>query len=614
MRFKPLAIQVLQQVLLYALLFWLLVSVTRAGLTYYQGQQRLQQVANNVAELYLPFMEESVLAQDSQGIQKMLTTICALPGVEAARLDTTTGLHQQYIRTAKPLENHSVFKLKVPRSHTSDSLATLTLQLSHAPIRQQILSELFSNMLQRVLDFSALALLLVVILRQRLVLPLQQLANTVRSFRPGETLPPLRLHQPAGYHDEITQLIESFQTLRSSINSHLLERMRHEKELLTSQFLLTRNVQERTKELDQLLCFQTLISAISSRFINIPLEEVDLAMQEALAEIGPVMQVDRCYLVGLDKMQLVSMVHEWTQAGIAAGKDGLDFAPLTARPALYARLMRDGVLNLPDCRQATGETLDSTSRQQSVLMIRIDYQGKPVGIFGCDMEQSSRVWQDKELIQARLLGEMFASMIMRSQQLQALEDTQKKLHAANTHLARMALSDSLTGLANRRHFDEEKRQIFDMAIRKNEPLSVIFLDIDYFKEYNDHYGHQAGDSCLQKLAAVLAAMSAYPGELAARIGGEEFAILLPGLDQNSANQRAESLRQAVYHLQIEHSRSQAEEVITVSQGGVTLDPSRHQSIDQLIAEADAALYRAKASGRHCVCWAGAQTTPPLPSG
>lgn len=601
MRFKPLAIQVLQQILLYAVLFWLLVSATRAGFMLYQGQRRLQQIPDTVASLYMPLLAQSVWNVDTPSTQKQLATIGALPGVSAVRLDTKLGLH---LRNAKPdqaQEHYTVFPLNIQlNTHNAESLGTLTLYVSSTPIRRAIVEDMLSNMAQRVLDFAALTLLIVFILRRRFVQPVQQLANAVRAFKPGETLLPFRLQQ-TGHQDEMTQLLESFNGMRLSLNSHLTERMRYEAELTEARDQLARSVKARTAELDQLLRFQTLISVISSRFINIPLAEIDCAMNEALAQIGNFMQVDRCYLIGVDQSLVVSMVHEWAAPGIASGTDGLDFAPLASRPGLFANLMRDGVLNLPRCQSIADPSAPlASSEVKSVLLIRIDYLGSPVGVFGCDMLSQERQWQNEELVQARLLGEMFANMIMRCQQLQALSETQQKLEQANAHLARMALSDSLTGLANRRHFDEEKRQAFDKARRKGEALSLILLDIDYFKEFNDHYGHQAGDDCLRRLAEVLVAVFSYPGELPARIGGEEFAILLPGMDQLDALKRAEQLRLAVWDLEIAHLYSRTAPRVTISLGAIGLDCDRHQSIDQMIAEADTALYRAKAAGRNCI--------------
>ncbi|BEV72149.1 hypothetical protein THUN1379_16310 [Paludibacterium sp. THUN1379] len=601
MRFKPLAIQVLQQILLYAVLFWLLVSAVRAGLLFYHGQKRLAEIPETVNTLYMPLLAQSVWDVELNTTQKELASISAINGVESVILETRLGQRLRYDSPHAGNAPHNVYHLDVHLNHgTRESLGTLTLFVSNKPVQSEIVNDLLSSMAQRVLDFTALALLIVFILRRRFVLPVQQLAQAARTFRPGEATPTFRLNYPSHIEDEMTQLLASFNAMRTSINSHLADRERYETALTQARDELARRVEERTAQLDRLLNFQQLVSAISSRFINIPLAEVNLAMSQALMQIGQFMDVDRCYLIGVDHLQIVSMVHEWQAPGIDSGKEGLGFAPLTARPSLFATLMREGVLNLPHCQSLPQADLASAQDAiQSMLMIRIDYLGHPVGVFGCDMLRHARQWQEEELVQARLLADMFANMIIRCQQLQDLSETQQQLEQANANLARMALSDSLTGLANRRHFDEEKRQAFDKARRKAEPLGLIMLDIDFFKEYNDHYGHLAGDQCLQQLAALLTRFFVYPGELAARIGGEEFAVLLPGLDAQAVRSRAEALRQAVWELNLPHASSRVADRLTISLGIAALDTANHSSIDQMIAEADAGLYRAKASGRNC---------------
>ncbi|WP_215780991.1 diguanylate cyclase domain-containing protein [Paludibacterium sp. B53371] len=601
MRFKPLAIQVLQQILLYAVLFWLLVSAVRAGLLFYHGQKRLAEIPETVNTLYMPLLAQSVWDVELNTTQKELASISAINGVESVILETRLGQRLRYDSPHAGNAPHNVYHLDVHLNHgTRESLGTLTLFVSNKPVQSEIVNDLLSSMAQRVLDFTALALLIVFILRRRFVLPVQQLAQAARTFRPGEATPTFRLNYPSHIEDEMTQLLASFNAMRTSINNHLADRERYETALTQARDELARRVEERTAQLDRLLNFQQLVSAISSRFINIPLAEVNLAMSQALMQIGQFMDVDRCYLIGVDHLQIVSMVHEWQAPGIDSGKEGLGFAPLTARPSLFATLMREGVLNLPHCQSLPQADLASAQDAiQSMLMIRIDYLGHPVGVFGCDMLRHARQWQEEELVQARLLADMFANMIIRCQQLQDLSETQQQLEQANANLARMALSDSLTGLANRRHFDEEKRQAFDKARRKAEPLGLIMLDIDFFKEYNDHYGHLAGDQCLQQLAALLTRFFVYPGELAARIGGEEFAVLLPGLDAQAVRSRAEALRQAVWELNLPHASSRVADRLTISLGIAALDTANHSSIDQMIAEADAGLYRAKASGRNC---------------
>jgi diguanylate cyclase (GGDEF)-like protein len=602
MRFKSLAMQVLQQIMLYAVLCWLLVSLLRAGVMFYQGQQGQQQIPATVSSLYIPLLAQSIGKHDNAEILTELATINALPGVDSLSLVTRSGQRLHYGRPEQNGERNHVYPLDVhPARQPGLSLATLTLSVSNTPIRRAITNDLISSMMQRVLDFAALTVLIVFVLRRRFVQPVEELARAVRAFKPGEHSAPFRLHQYPGIRDEMTQLLESFIAMRSSINKHLAERQRYEAELTQARDQLAARVDARTGKLNQLLHFQTLISLISSRFINIPLGEIDGAMNETLAQIGTYMQVDRCYLIGVDQGLAVNMVHEWSAEGITAGTSGLEFAPLASRPSLFATLLRDGVLNLPHC-----QTLSSfapalpPSDVKSVLLIRIDYLGRPVGIFGCDMVREERQWQDEELVQTRLLGEMFANMIMRCQQLQELHETQLQLQQANAHLARMALSDSLTGIANRRHFDEEKHHVFGRARRKGEAFSLLFMDIDFFKEFNDHYGHQAGDQCLRQLAQALQTLFIYPGELPARIGGEEFAVLLPGMGPEAALQRAEQLRQAICDLNIPHEHSRVAPFVTISQGVASLSHSRHQSVDQMIAEADAALYRAKATGRNSI--------------
>ncbi|MBV8047980.1 MAG: diguanylate cyclase [Paludibacterium sp.] len=601
MRFKSLALQVLQQILFYAVLFWLVVSAVRAGMLFYQGQKRLAEIPGTVNALYMPLLAQSVWDVELPTIQQELASISAINGVEAVTLETRLGQRLHYRSPHASGGHHNIYRLDVRLNRDgAESLGTLTLYVSNTPVQREIASDLITSMAQRTLDFMALALLIIFILRRRFIMPVQQLAQAARAFVPGEPAPPFRLQYQTELEDEMTQLLASFNAMRSSINTHLAERERYETALKEARDELANRVEERTARLDQLLSFQQLISAISSRFINIPLDEVDEAMDGALAQIGTFMEVDRCYLIGVDHLQVVSMVHEWQADGVAAGVEGLGFAPLSDRPALFATLLREGVLNIPHCRQIPIAAQESTpSDIESLLMIRIDHLDQPVGVFGCDMVRRARQWRAEELVLVRLMGDMFANMIIRRQQLHALSETQQQLEEANAHLARMALSDSLTGLANRRHFDEEKRQAFDKARRKNEPFALIMLDIDFFKEYNDRLGHQAGDQCLRQLAALLTSFFTYPGELPARIGGEEFAVLLPGLDHLEVRKRAEALRMAVWALNLAHPGSRIADRITISLGTAAIDAERHSSIDQMIADADAALYRAKASGRNC---------------
>jgi diguanylate cyclase (GGDEF)-like protein len=164
-------------------------------------------------------------------------------------------------------------------------------------------------------------------------------------------------------------------------------------------------------------------------------------------------------------------------------------------------------------------------------------------------------------------------------------------------LHRLAITDGLTGLANRRHFDEALKQEAQRLHRQGGHLSLVLIDVDFFKRYNDSYGHPAGDLCLQSIAAVIATELRRPADLTARIGGEEFACLLPETTLAGAYVVAERIRQTVLSLAMPHQTSTIAEYVTVSVGVAV---SNGTDPGMLYQRADIQLYIAKTSGRNCV--------------
>lgn len=172
------------------------------------------------------------------------------------------------------------------------------------------------------------------------------------------------------------------------------------------------------------------------------------------------------------------------------------------------------------------------------------------------------------------------------------------LQDANLELERLASLDSLTQISNRRRFDGYMAQEWLRLAREQQWLSLILFDVDYFKAYNDFYGHQQGDECLFLIAQTAARVVGRPADLVARYGGEEFAVVLPNTQRRGAIAIAKKLQQAVLALQIEHQRSLVNDYVTISLGVASLIPSIIESPDMLIAHADLALYGAKQNGRN----------------
>jgi diguanylate cyclase (GGDEF)-like protein len=165
--------------------------------------------------------------------------------------------------------------------------------------------------------------------------------------------------------------------------------------------------------------------------------------------------------------------------------------------------------------------------------------------------------------------------------------------------------DGLTGIANRRHFDEYLEKEWGRCLRDWTPMSLILCDIDFFKPYNDRYGHQAGDDCLCAVAGLLKIFARRPGDLASRYGGEEFVLVLPRTATRHATRIAEQVRQGIESLHIQHLESQVSNVITASFGVGTVIPRRELTPKTLIGRVDKALYEAKQAGRNRVVIAAA---------
>ena len=173
-----------------------------------------------------------------------------------------------------------------------------------------------------------------------------------------------------------------------------------------------------------------------------------------------------------------------------------------------------------------------------------------------------------------------------------------QLAQANSELEKLSRMDGLTGINNRRAFDHCLQTEMLRAARTGEPLSLILIDIDYFKLYNDTYGHQGGDDCLRQVAQALNHISQRPGDMAARYGGEEFAIVLPETSLEGTTAVAESAIRKIQTLAIAHARSPIAPVITISMGLVTLIVDQATTAEHIIGRADHALYEAKEQGRN----------------
>jgi diguanylate cyclase (GGDEF)-like protein len=224
-----------------------------------------------------------------------------------------------------------------------------------------------------------------------------------------------------------------------------------------------------------------------------------------------------------------------------------------------------------------------------------DLENKVKGLSVGAVDYITKPFQQEEVL-ARVRVHLELRFLTRKVQEQAIA-----LQQANQKLHRLANLDGLTEVANRRRFDEYFDQEWQRSGREQTPLSLILCDIDYFKNYNDHYGHQAGDSCLRRVAKAISETLCRPTDLVARYGGEEFAIILPNTSSEGAVHVAELLQLRIKQLEILHAQSRVSSYVTLSLGISSQIPVLLQENQTLIAATDKALYLAKSEGRNTFC-------------
>jgi diguanylate cyclase (GGDEF)-like protein len=358
---------------------------------------------------------------------------------------------------------------------------------------------------------------------------------------------------------------------------------------------LQQEIQERQRvetALRQQAEREQLIAAIAQRIRqSLNLKEI---LDTAVAEVQQLLQVDRVLILrfcphsnvdaiaeSISSKQLSSL--DWIKQNICGGNHWQE-----SYQDKQLRVIEDittGPSQSSQCKLLT----DLQVRAQLAVPI---LQGEEVwGVLLAHHCTAPRAWATWELELLQQLADQMAIAIQQANLYQHLQ-------ATNQDLQRLAIVDSLTGIANRRRFDEYLQQEWQRLWRDQIPLSLILCDIDYFKHYNDYYGHQAGDDCLRQVAQAIARSVRRSTDLVARYGGEEFAVVLPNTNAEGAVRVAEYIQMALASLQLPHGCSPISDSVTLSMGIASTIPTQAWSPENLIAAGDEALYAAKAEGRN----------------
>ncbi|MGA9382150.1 MAG: diguanylate cyclase [Phormidium sp.] len=340
---------------------------------------------------------------------------------------------------------------------------------------------------------------------------------------------------------------------------------------------------------------------------SLKLEEI---LNIAVAEVRQFFQTDRTVIYRVHPDWSGEVVVESVKAGV---KSILGFK-ITEKcfKKQYISLYKQGknqVINDLDNSEENSWYIQNLKTLQIQAMIMIPILEFPInqvdktqllwGLLSVHHCQGTRKWQQWEIEFLQHLANQIAIAIQQSELYQQLE-------VANQKLQLLATTDGLTNLANRRQFDVVLHEEWQRLARQQEPLSLILCDLDYFKLYNDNYGHVVGDTCLREVASTIAKAVNRPADLVARYGGEEFAIILPNTEMTGAMKVAQKIHRAVTNLTIPHERSPVNKYVTLSLGIASIIPSHSQSGTSLIQLADRALYQAKNQGRNRIIQADNQ--------
>lgn len=362
------------------------------------------------------------------------------------------------------------------------------------------------------------------------------------------------------------------------------------------------------------IAFNQLLTNFSSKLINANVNELDSIIDQALAAYGEFSDVDRCYLFEFsENIEYMSNTHEWVAAGVTPYIDDLQDMPTTSLPFFISHISNglfkiDDVSTIPDVGSSEREIFQE-QRICSILCVRIMVDETVYGFIGCDIIGSPYSWKAYDIEYLRRIGEMLGNTLQNIHNRKALQKMQLELLKANKQLEQLANIDGLTGIANRRLFDSTLQRDIKRCQKQGLALSLLLIDVDFFKQYNDHYGHVAGDKVLKKIAKTLSKSCLGNDDLVARYGGEEFAVILPGTDSDAVNAIASRILRNVMFLDIPHEYSTHNNKLTVSIGLISqtndslkavYKQHRDQSASWLISQADEALYRAKNAGRNLI--------------
>ncbi len=574
--FRSITQVLLNRVILVGVVLTFVVGGIHAFRAYQNERGGEMKTLEAIQTLFVPMLGQAIAADNPDEYERQIRALATLPGVRTVSLQLTDD-RSLLVHNGISRASDTTHAFAIPHVETPEiTLAELQLRLE----RRYLLLQLIQSGLTGALLFALSTLLVVWVgystVSRHIRRPLTAIADYSKALSPWRVNPPLIIKRPNHpWRDEVDVIVERFNVLRLDIDDFLREREKITAELANERDQLDARVRERTEEIRRINVYLEMLSRFSMLMIELEPDEQRAGMENAMAELSEKFGAGAC--------------------GVAWSSGGRDWRWRFVWRTPYNPEVFKTTGALALVPNEPGWYFDNNQLMEHTVLCAFTTDAEAYVLAFYRPER-----QPHELLERRLLqmtAEVMFKLIERWQHLHELEKSRRELF-------RLSRTDHLTGLANRRYFDEAKLIEGRRAQRTRSPVSVLMIDVDFFKNYNDLYGHGAGDECLVQLAGIFSHHCRRAGELPARMGGEEFSILLPEHDAISAAETAERIRCAVFDLAIPHGSSGLGQV-SISCGCATwvgdgVMKTLDVVFDVLIAEADRRLYLAKSRGRNQV--------------
>ncbi|AZN37742.1 GGDEF domain-containing protein [Iodobacter ciconiae] len=594
--FQPIAQRLSNILYRIGFLLMLVIVMVYAVLCYFDVADNLHEQLVGLAQEHRPRLSAALWDIDPIALTEELDNLLAVNSVAGIVLTTPSGA--RYIRgetdeVAKKLR----YSVELMYRSSSIPVGRLTLISDRYEIWKQVAYRVFPFALAQLLFVMGLLFVLQLFLRKVVLRRLDALTIHTHILQHGhlDTAPPSPLFE-SPVRDELDNLLQGFANLQDNLLHQQQQRGQLIHALAKNRDQLEVEVAQRADESFYLSGFLQLLSRDTARCLSMFPDGTQYALEQTLKETGQLMGLDALVVVHFADGHHKGALYFWDKDDKKIRSD-FNFAKRNLFELSKKNLISQTtfMVNADDeLSKGSDEAVLCRDLHLSKLAgLSLDFNTERLGVLFAGLSDQDRQYSALEMRLLPMVAGLCSNVLAHHCQQLSLQETQHALLLANTQLAHLTRHDALTGIANRRVFDELLAKEMANVARKNQPLSLIILGLDSFKQYNDSFGHHEGDIALQKVAAVLGKFAERPGDCAARIEGNGFVLLLPNTDLHMGTLLAERIRLAVIKLGILQEDGS---VLTISQGLAIHSGAEEVSAADFLRMADRALYRAKHHG------------------